>query len=229
MKTHTSIFNTVLFDLDGTLADTAPDLANALNAVRCDRGHRPLPYERIRPVVSHGTNALIELGFQIRPDNKAFDEIKGQLLDFYQAHIAVETRLFPGMAEVLRTIEAQGKNWGVVTNKPGYLTTPLMQALHLEERAACIVSGDTTARPKPDPAPMYHACKLAGSRAEQCLYIGDAKRDIEAGRNAGMKTLAALFGYLNEADTPSEWGADGLIQHPSDILNWLTWEPAGLG
>ncbi len=218
---HPHRFETVLFDLDGTLADTAPDLANALNAVRIDAGQAPLPYEQIRPVVSHGTNALIRLGFKLEPADAKFNELRAQLLDFYQANIAVETRLFPGMEAVLQRIEALGMSWGVVTNKPGYLTEPLMAALNLHQRAACIVSGDTVAKPKPDPAPMHYACELAGSRAGHCLYIGDAERDIEAGRNAGMKTLAALFGYLTEADNPSDWGADGLIEQPGDILNWL--------
>jgi len=221
-ETHPRAFDTVLFDLDGTLADTAPDLANALNAVLHRRGHAPLPYERIRPVVSHGTDALIALGFRLSPTDSGFDEVKSELLNFYQTHIAVETRLFAGMETVLSAIEMQGMNWGVVTNKPSWLTEPLMRALALEQRAACIVSGDSAAKPKPDPAPMYYACDLTGSQATRCLYIGDAERDIEAGRNAGMKTLAALFGYLNEADNPSSWGADGVIAHPSEILNWIT-------
>ncbi|HFD39951.1 MAG TPA: HAD family hydrolase [Anaerolineae bacterium] len=213
--------DTVLFDLDGTLADTAPDLAHALNEVRREQGRRALPYELIRPVVSHGANALIHLGFECEPGEAGFAAIKRRLLDIYEANIAVRTRLFPGMEEVLREIESRGKRWGVVTNKPSWLTEPLMRGLELSQRAACIVSGDTAEQPKPHPAPLHFACNLTGSRAEHCIYVGDAQRDIEAGRNAGMTTLAALFGYLSETDNPQEWGADGLIEEPGDILDWI--------
>lgn len=212
---------TVLFDLDGTLADTAPDLAHALNVVLAERGQTPLPFEHIRPVVSHGAGALIQLGFGLEPGAETFDAIRTRLLEVYRANIATHTRLFPGMEAVLAEIEQRGLNWGVVTNKPGWLTEPLLAALELAERAACIVSGDTVAERKPHPAPMLLACAQAGSRAEQCLYVGDAKRDIEAGRRAGMRTLAALFGYIGADDRPEDWGADGMVRRPHDILNWL--------
>lgn len=212
---------TVLFDLDGTLADTAPDLADALNMVREHNCLNPLSFDVIRPIVSHGTNALIYLGFELDPGDEGFDPIREQLLDAYLDNIATKTRLFPGMAEVLDTLEAEGLNWGVVTNKPSWLTEPLMQKLGLAQRAACIVSGDTTAKCKPDPEPMLFACRMAGSRGDQCLYVGDAERDIVAGRRAGMKTLAALFGYISEHEHPAQWGADGTIDQPRDILTWL--------
>jgi len=212
---------TVLFDLDGTLLDTAPDLANALNTVLRLNNQPVLPFEQIRPMVSHGGQALIELGFKLGPDQPGFAPLKRQLLDYYQSHIAEQTTLFPGMSEVLDSIEQQGVNWGVVTNKPAGLTEPLMDALDLTRRATTIVSGDTLDERKPHPAPLLYACKVAGSIPDTCLYIGDAERDIEAGHNAGMSTLLAMFGYLVAEDEPETWGATALIEQPSDILDWV--------
>jgi phosphoglycolate phosphatase len=212
---------TVLFDLDGTLADTAPDLADALNVVLEERCRRTLSFDTIRPIVSHGTNALIYLGFELAPGDDGFTHIQQRLLEIYKNNIANKTRLFPGMAEVLDEIEGRGMSWGVVTNKPGYLTLPLMEALELHRRAACIVSGDTTPKRKPDPEPMFHAAALAGVEPGDCLYIGDAERDIEAGRRAGMITLAALFGYIGDHDNPHQWGAHGMVEHPKEILDWI--------
>jgi 2-phosphoglycolate phosphatase len=212
---------TVLFDLDGTLADTAPDLAYALNCVLRQQGRATLPYEVIRPVVSHGGAALISLGFGLGPDHAGYDNLREELLRIYKENLTRATTLFPGMAELLDTLEQRGMNWGVVTNKPSWLTDPLMAQLGLRRRAACIVSGDTTANRKPHPEPMLHACQLAGSSAPECLYVGDAERDIEAGRRAGMHTLVALFGYIDTQDTPGLWGADALIRHPLDVLAWI--------
>lgn len=212
---------TVLFDLDGTLADTAPDLASALNAVRQAEGKPALPFEKIRPAVSHGGKALIEVGFELTPDSDEAETLRLQLLDHYQKNIARHTRLFPGMEKVLSYIEENDYNWGVVTNKPGWLTNPLMAALKLDQRAACIISGDTLDERKPHPAPLLHACKLAGSLPEHCVYIGDAERDIIAGNRAGMQTLLALFGYIDETDSPHEWGADAKMESADAILHWL--------
>lgn len=212
---------TVLFDLDGTLLDTAPDLADALNHVLVENGRAPLPYAAIRPVVSHGGIALIRLGFGIDTDHPDFERLRAQLLKRYREHIAARTRPFDGIPEVLARIEAQGLNWGVVTNKPGWLTDPLLQALDLFDRAAVVVSGDTLDERKPHPAPMLHACEQAGSAPAQCVYIGDAERDIEAGRNAGMFTLVALFGYIQEHDQPLQWQADAALATPVELLDWL--------
>lgn len=212
---------TVLFDLDGTLADTAPDLAYALNAVLQENGYQPLPFDSIRPVVSHGGTALIRLGFNIEPDHTDFNRLRDRLLEIYRGNLARHTRLFPGMDAVLDEIEHRGMRWGVVTNKPAWLTEPLLEALELSQRAACIVSGDSTAKRKPDPEPMFYACHLAGSHAAECVYIGDAERDIEAGRRAGMRTLVAMFGYVGTEDRPEQWGADHLISEPLEILAWL--------
>ena len=213
---------TVLFDLDGTLLDTAPDLARALNFVLQSNGLPPLPYAQIRPVVSHGGAALITLGFGLQPEHPDFDARRQELLEYYQNNIAEHTRLFPGMAQVLNYIESNNMNWGVVTNKPGWLTEPLLDALKLRERAAGIVSGDTLEERKPHPAPLLYACQLIGTDPKHCLYVGDAERDIQAGHNAGMPTLVAMFGYLLENDRPETWGADALIERPADILDWLS-------
>jgi 2-phosphoglycolate phosphatase len=212
---------TVLFDLDGTLLDTAPDLADALNSVLVERQRDPLPYEKIRGVVSHGGMALIRLGFGIPQTDPDFEPLRQRLLDIYLANIANRTRPFPGITQLLDELERRGLNWGVVTNKPGRLTDPLLRQLALYDRAACVVSGDTLNERKPHPAPMLHACEQAGSQPAQCVYIGDAERDIEAGRHACMHTLVALFGYFTAEDRPLEWNADGCISHPLELLEWL--------
>jgi phosphoglycolate phosphatase len=212
---------TVLFDLDGTLLDTAPDLAAALNTVLAENHRAPLPFEYIRPVVSHGGMALIHRGFGLEPADPAIEPLRQRLLEVYRANISTYTRPFPGMPEVLDTLETRGLNWGVVTNKPGWLTEPLLSDLGLLQRAACVVSGDTLAQRKPDPAPMLHACALTGSEPQDCVYLGDAQRDVEAGINAGMHTLVALFGYFQDNDRPHEWQADAMIDTPADLLVWL--------
>jgi phosphoglycolate phosphatase len=212
---------TVLFDLDGTLLDTAPDLAAALNTVLAENRREPLPYETIRGAVSHGGMALIKLGFRLDESSPKFEPLRRRLLSIYRANLSGKTRPFPGMTELLGQLEQGGRNWGVVTNKPAWLTDPLLQDLGLLERAACVVSGDTLDERKPHPAPMLHASELAGSRPQQCVYIGDARRDIEAGRNANMYTLVALFGYFMDADRPHEWQADGMLEQPLDLLAWL--------
>jgi len=213
---------TVLFDLDGTLLDTAPDLADALNAVLQANGRSAMQLEEIRPAVSHGGRALIELGFGSDAEYPEFEARRLELLTYYEDNIARHTRLFPGMENVLEEIEVRGLNWGVVTNKPGWLTDPLMEALRLDTRAASIVSGDTLKESKPHPAPLLHACKLIGSVPEHCMYVGDAERDIQSGRRAGMPTLVAMFGYITADDHPEDWGATALIHEPGEILDWLT-------
>jgi len=215
----------VLFDLDGTLADTAPDLAYALNQTLKKHNHPTLPYEQIKPKVSHGASALIRLGFNLTPDDQAFDPLLQELLQIYSANIHRETALFPGMESVLKQLEQRGIAWGIVTNKPSRFTDPLIKSMGLTDRAACIISGDTTANSKPHPEPILHACRVAGGHSpEECLYIGDAQRDIESGINAGTATLIALFGYLGSDDHPEKWGADASIEHPEQILEWLDGE-----
>ena len=213
---------TVLFDLDGTLLDTAPDLAFALNETLREHGRAPLPFAHIRPVVSHGGNALIRLGFGLTPDDAGFADVRRRFLEIYSTNLYRETRPFPGMEALLQTLEKRGLRWGVVTNKPARLTEPLLRGLELYARAACVVSGDSLPQSKPHPAPMLLACEQSGAQTPgECLYVGDAQRDIEAGRNAGMRTLVALFGYFTEEDRPETWQADGMIEHPRGVLDWL--------
>jgi len=215
------VIRTVLFDLDGTLADTASDLAYSINSLLKEQNRAPLPYEEIRPVVSHGGKALIELGFGLSLDENEFETLRKRFLDIYCENSTNHTTLFPGMEALLEQIESRGLNWGIVTNKPAWLTDPLMAQLDLTHRAVSIISGDTIEFRKPHPAPMLLACKQAGSQAHECLYIGDAERDIMAGNSAGMKTLVALFGYIGVNDTPQQWQANGSIEHPLEILDWL--------
>lgn len=211
----------VLFDLDGTLADTAPDLAYALNQTLLHQGKAELPFEKIRPVVSHGGRALIKLGFGYEPEHENYETVREILLDVYLKNIAKHTKLFPGMEELLLAIEEKSLPWGVVTNKPGWLTDPLMEAMNLTHRACCIVSGDTCQNNKPHPEPMFYACEQANIDPAFCLYVGDADRDIEAGRAAGMKTVGALFGYILEEEDPMDWQADIYINHPSELIKLL--------
>ena len=215
------MIRTVLFDLDGTLADTALDLGYALNALLAEHGKPALPQNIIRPVASHGAPGLLKLGFGVARDDPQFAPLRTRFLELYQTHLTRHTRLFPGVPELLDALAARDIRWGIVTNKPAFLTDPLVAQLGIADDAVCIVSGDTTANRKPHPEPMLHACQLSGSQPDECLYVGDAARDIEAGRAAGMKTLVARFGYIGPEDHPETWGADGMIDKLSDILDWL--------
>jgi phosphoglycolate phosphatase len=211
----------VLFDLDGTLLDTAPDLAGALNRLRKQEGLPALPYETIRPHVSHGAAALTRLGFALSADDPAFEPLRLRLLDEYHAHVADETRYFSGMESTLETLVRHGLKWGIVTNKPGWLTTPLMARMAPVHPPLSVVSGDTLPVRKPDPAPLLLAAEQLGEIPQACVYIGDAERDVEAGRRAGMRTLIARYGYLGTLDTPDAWGADGFIETPLALCDWL--------
>lgn len=214
-------FSAILFDLDGTLVDTAPDLAFALNSLLVQQNLAPLPYQDIRSVASHGSAGLLGLGFGITTKCQDYPSLQQRFLQLYQDNIARETALFDGMEAVLGALEQANITWGVVTNKPALLTEPLMDALELTDRAACIVSADTTPFIKPHPAPILHACELIHQAPENCIYIGDTARDIEAGNNASMRTIVALYGYLGEQDHPERWQADGFINHPREILQWI--------
>lgn len=213
--------STVLFDLDGTLIDTAPDMAAALEILCDEEQHPRLPYDEVRPIVSNGSVALVTLAFGDALDTMTLERLKSRYLKIYQDHLAIHSRLFDEMDELLLQLEKNNIQWGVVTNKPGWLTEPLMQALGLDKRAACIVSADSTKNRKPHPEPMFYACKLTNARPEQCLYVGDARRDIEAGQNAGMKTIIAKYGYIDDAENTEDWRADHSIQTPSQLLNYL--------
>lgn len=209
---------TVLFDLDGTLIDTAPDMAAALDKLCLEENQKVLSYQAVRPHVSDGSVALVKLAFGEQLEAARLEKLKTRYLAIYQQNLAVKSVLFDEMPELLNELKHRHIKWGVVTNKPGWLTEPLMQALKLDKRAACIVSSDSTKNRKPHPEPMYYACKLSGSSPQECVYVGDAQRDIEAGQNAGMKTIAALYGYIHARETPADWNADFYINKPSDVL-----------
>ncbi len=213
--------NTILFDLDGTLVDTAPDMGGALNAVRIERGLEAMPLDNIRPHVSMGGPALITLGFNIDTDHPDHEPLRQRFLHHYSQQLASNSCLFGGMEELLQTLESRQLKWGIITNKPGWLTDPLLQELSLYHRSGCVVSGDTVAKAKPHPMPLLHACKIIQSEPEECLYVGDHERDIIAGNAAKMTTLAALWGYITEADNPDNWGADGQVSHSEQILDWI--------
>ncbi|NQY27208.1 MAG: HAD-IA family hydrolase [Piscirickettsiaceae bacterium] len=211
----------ILFDLDGTLVDTAPDLAFALNTLLEQEGLVALSYNAIRPVASHGSPALLKLGFDISTEDQDYPALQQRFIQHYQDNIVRKSALFDGMETILSTLEERNIPWGIITNKPAFLTEPLLEKLNLNQRTNCIVSADTTAHSKPHPAPMLHACKLINKKPEQCLYIGDAARDIEAGKNVNMQTVAARYGYLGEHDHIEDWQADAIIDHPSEILQWI--------
>ncbi|MCC6472353.1 MAG: HAD-IA family hydrolase [Burkholderiales bacterium] len=215
----------VLFDLDGTLADTAPDLAGALDRLLAEEGRPPLPFERARAAASAGAPGLIGAGFGIAPGEVRFEGLRTRFLDLYAASICVRTRLFDGMPGVIDTLEQCALPWGIVTNKAARFTVPLARALALTARSACLVSGDTTPRLKPAPDSLLHAARLLDLAPGECLYVGDDLRDVQAARAAGMAVLAAGWGYLDGSD-PSAWGADAVLSHPSQVLKFLGIAPS---
>ena len=211
----------VLFDLDGTLLDTAPDFHLALNALLAEEQRAPLAPEVIRPHVSHGSPAMLRLAFGIEADHPTFDARRARFLAHYEAVLARATVPFPGVIELLDELERRGLRWGIVTNKPGWLTAPLLAAVGLAARTGCAISGDTTARAKPHPEPLLAGAAALDLAPSRCLYVGDAARDVEAARAAGMPVLVALYGYLAVDDRPQDWGGDGAIARALDLLAWL--------
>lgn len=216
-----SAIECVLFDLDGTLLDTAPDMVAALHRLCRERGWPEPALATVRPAVSHGSPGMLKAALGLEADDVRYAECDRRFLELYHEAIAIKTALFPGMAEVLAYLEEQHIYWGVVTNKPGWLTEPLLKAQGLWARAACVVSGDTLSQRKPDPEPLWHACAQIGATPARSLYVGDAERDIQAGKRAGMTTLVAGFGYLGVEDRPEAWGADGFLEQPIDLFGWL--------
>ena len=216
----------VLFDLDGTLADTAPDLAGALNRLLAECGRGPVPIERARPVTSSGARGMLQVGFGIDPLHDDYAALKARFLDLYADRICVETSLFDGVAELLAALESRALPWGIVTNKAERFTLPLLSTLQIAKRAACVVGGDTTPRAKPHPEPLLHAARAMSLEPAHCLYVGDDLRDVQAARAAGMAVLAAGYGYLGEPGDPHAWGADAVIGHPLEVLNHLDPPPA---
>ena len=210
----------VLLDLDGTLADTAPDLSYAINRMREARGLPPLPLAATRPYTSLGARGLLDAGLDVTPEHPDYDALREEFLGIYSDNLCRETRLFPGMAELLDELEHRATLWGVVTNKAERYTHPLLKLLGVHHRAACIIGGDTTGRIKPDPAPLLAASGRIGIAPPDCIYLGDDRRDVEAGRAAGMQVVVAKFGYLNGND-PENWGADAMIDQPLELLRFL--------
>ncbi len=212
----------ILFDLDGTFADTAPDLAAALNHTRATRNLPPLPIETLRPQASHGSRGLLKSGFGIEPGHPDYDTLRDIFLDYYARHICVHTRLFDGMAQLIGELKLRGIKWGIVTNKPHHLTMPLMQALGYAERADCLISGDTCAHAKPHPEPMHKACQTIGVTPAQCLYLGDDQRDMQAASAAGMPGIIANYGYVGDNASIANWNAQGSVDKPTELLAYLT-------
>ena len=215
------MINTILFDLDGTLVDTAPDLGYALNLQLHCHGKAPLSDATIRPYASHGSRGLIGLGFGITPNDANFLALRDEYLALYDTVLTRSPVLLAGIAELLQAIENKGLKWGIVTNKPRRFTLRLIESMDLHKRAACIVSGDDAPQPKPSPATLLLACSQVGVKPEHCVYVGDAERDVQAGKASGMKTVVALFGYIDDTDKPSEWGADALITRPNELLSLI--------
>lgn len=212
----------VLFDLDGTLLDTANDLGIALNRLRASHAETDLPLELIRPAAGKGCKGLLKLGLNMEESHPDFAQFSDKLLDYYLEHLLDTTRLFAGMELVLEYLENANIPWGIVTNKPGKFTQKLVDGLQLSSRAGCIISGDTLPNRKPHPEPILHACKLLQHQPADCLYVGDAEIDMIASKMAGTASLVALYGYISEEDKPHSWQADGYIQRPTDILAWIS-------
>jgi len=210
----------VLFDLDGTLVDTAPDLLACLHEALAAHHYPTTDEAELKPLISLGALAMIKHAAAHASETEQ-TQLLEFMLDCYQNNIARYSQFFNGIGETLTAIENLGLKWGVVTNKRERFTLPLMDALNLSQRAACVISGDTTANSKPHPEPMLAACRQAGVKPENCVYIGDAAHDIAAGKNANMKTLAAIYGYLKDGDRPENWGADALIEHPQQLQQWI--------
>jgi len=211
----------ILFDLDGTLVDTAPDLAAALNWLLESNQRPPLPYQTIRAVVSNGADALVELGFgpHLKPTHQ--QQLKAALIEHYQQNIARYSKLFDGLDDALQHLEKQQIPWGIVTNKPAQLTTSLLKQLGLFDRAGCVVCGDQVNNPKPHPESIYLACQQLAVAPHNSIYIGDAQRDIRAGRLAGLKTIACAYGYIPESDDINNWQADQLIDSSIGLFKAL--------
>jgi len=211
----------VLFDLDGTLIDSAPDLAGAANDLRTSQGLPALPYERFRPMVGSGARGMVGVAFDVGPNDARFVPLRDEFLRRYEHRMTQETRVFAAMIPVLEALESVGRPWGVVTNKASRFTDPLVRSLGLFARAATVIAGDTTAHSKPHPAPLLEAARRVGLDPAQCMYVGDDLRDMQAGRAAGMTTVAAGWGYLGDGGPIEDWGADHIVQTPQELLNLL--------
>lgn len=211
----------VLFDLDGTLADTAPDLGAAANAVLQEERLTAKPLLELRPYTSQGVRGLLRAGFGIEPDHADYDRLAQRFLEFYAERLCVDTTLFAGIPALLDALDDLGLGWGIVTNKRRRFTDPLVAQLGLTPRTSCVVSGDTTPQAKPSPLPILHACELLGCDPLRTLYVGDDRRDIEAGRAAGCTTVAVSYGYLGHSGPLESWGADLIVDHPDQLADYI--------
>jgi len=211
----------VLFDLDGTLADTAGDLAAAVNRIRRERGLAPVPVEQLRTHASSGARGLLGAGMGVTPDHADYPALRDEFLAYYETELDRTTHLFDGIDTLLDALEDRDLVWGVVTNKAERFTRPVLAALGLSSRASVIVCGDTTPHPKPHPAPLLHAAAALQLEPVRCIYVGDDLRDVQAGNAAGMSTIVAAYGYLGESGDCNGWPATGWIQSPGELLRWL--------
>lgn len=211
----------ILFDLDGTLLDTAADLTAALNQVLISQQAKPLSVNHVRPAISSGVAGLLKLGMGIDTQDPTFPSLRKQFLDYYTQHICVHTHLFPGVNTLTNYLQDEKWPWGIVTNKSAILTKQLIKKFPLLNKAKCIIAGDTLKYSKPHPQPLLHACKCIACLPEHCVYVGDAKRDVEAANAAGMYSLIALYGYINSKDDVNKWGATAKISSPLEIIEYL--------
>ena len=212
----------ILFDLDGTLLDTAPDMANTLNLLRAKHQLPPLPLSTLRPHVAHGARALIKAGLNVEQTDEQYPTVLEEYLTLYHQHLTENTTPFPQIEKVLDYIESYRLPWGIVTNKPGRFTIDLMKHLELNDRPACMVYGDSLKNRKPDPDQIIHACDILKVSPSHCLYIGDTQTDVIASKAAGTLSLVALYGYIHDHENPYQWGADGYVKEPIDIISWIS-------
>lgn len=211
----------VLFDLDGTLIDTAPDFIRCLNQLRRSYELEALPSAFIRQWVSDGARAMVRIGFGVEQDQPGYTELRTEFLDLYEIGVAVETELFKGMDNLLRSLESRRIPWGIVTNKPVRFAAPLIRALGLEKRCSTLICPDHVTKSKPDPEALFLACHEADAAPEQAIYVGDHERDIQAGQNAGMKTIAVRYGYIEQPETVELWQADLIADTVDDLTKLL--------
>ncbi|HET9679326.1 MAG TPA: phosphoglycolate phosphatase [Gammaproteobacteria bacterium] len=215
------LISLILFDLDGTLADTAPDIAVAINTLRMEEQRDPLPYAQLRALVSRGANALLYFAFGTRPGDADHDRLRQRFLTLYGQNLCQDTQLFPDVEDVLQTLETAGYTWGIVTNKPGALARPLLDKLQLRKRLSCLVTGDCLPHRKPHPDPLLDACQQANRSVAQAVYVGDAQCDMQAAQAANMPGLLAAYGYISEDDNPNDWQPTATLKQPADLLDWL--------
>ena len=211
----------VLFDLDGTLVDSAPDLAGAANELRLAHGLPAMAFDALRPMVGTGARGMLDAAFGIGPDDARFEALREDFLQRYEARILRETRVFARMEPVLLALERHALPWGIVTNKVSRFAAPLVEGLGLMQRCAVLISGDSTPHTKPHPQPLLEAALRLGVAPQRCLYVGDDRRDVVAGRGARMTTLAAAWGYLGRDESADQWNADVVLAHPEELLIWL--------